>query len=810
MENSKDEVIYEYQPLWGNWYIDIPVGKGSFGSVYKLKREDMGHQYTSAVKIISIPTQEQYKDAEATIGNDEQTLSNYFEDIVNNIVKEINVLYSLSGNSNVINYQDHMVVRREDKIGWDVLIKMEYVTSLRKYLSEHQMTKGDVIRLGKDICKALELCSTKGIVHRDLKDENIFVNEEGLFKLGDFGIARELSKSGRAMSMRGTPLYMAPEVMRGEKYDASVDIYALGLLMYKLLNHGRMPFMPSYPNEIRYKHSEEALEKRTTGEAMPMPDQSGEALGQIILKACAFKADDRYQSAAELRQALGKLDPNMEALNQEESVNLRSDNYDKTLMETGQIAETGNETVGLFTSAIFEKQFDTEFDSVLDKKSDAKLEKTQSIFGDNNTTIAEDTSLDLPTLALEIETPLKVETADVNQNKGKRKLNYFVPIIALIVIVVVFVGWRRNLPEAIQVADNAKESVSLSSPSSIASLPIDDSQQNIPSTSSPTLVSESSLSTTVNNPTVVSKPTVESLPTENSQQSIPSTNASSLSSQSSISSIVESKTDLVKPVLSTKITFVDSGFEARIREYYGFGSNPIYPEDLSSKDKLNLDGATIESLDDLKWFVNLKRLECQTHTSTTWNLSSLNGLSKLEVLWLDRSDATGNLSNLSGLSNLKLISLGGASVTGDLSSLSGLGNLEWITLEQTSVTGNLSNLSRLSNLRVLGLEETSVTGDLSSLSRLSNLNTINLSGLDVKGDLDHLSGLINLELLFMYNTRLTGDLSSLSGLKNLCQISLSYTDITGDLSSLSGLTKLDMVLTTGTNVTGSLASHIRH
>jgi len=302
--SEKDEVIYEYQPLWGNWYIDLPVGKGSFGSVYKLKREDMGHQYTSAVKIISIPTQEQYKDAEATIGNDEKTLSNYFEDIVNNIVKEINVLYSLSGNSNVINYQDHMIVRREHGIGWDVLIKMEYVTSLRKYLSDHQMTKGDVIRLGRDICKALELCSTKGIVHRDIKDENIFVNEEGLFKLGDFGIARELSKSGRAMSMRGTPLYMAPEVMRGEKYDASVDIYALGLLMYKLLNHGRMPFMPHYPNEIRYKHSEEALERRLAGEPLTLPAQAEDILGEIILKACAFKAENRYQSATEFSSAL--------------------------------------------------------------------------------------------------------------------------------------------------------------------------------------------------------------------------------------------------------------------------------------------------------------------------------------------------------------------------------------------------------------------------------------------------------------------------------------------------------------------------
>ena len=55
-----------------------------------------------------------------------------------------------------------------------------------------------MLRIGIDICTALELCSKKGIVHRDIKDENIFVNEDGVFKLGDFGIARELSASGKA------------------------------------------------------------------------------------------------------------------------------------------------------------------------------------------------------------------------------------------------------------------------------------------------------------------------------------------------------------------------------------------------------------------------------------------------------------------------------------------------------------------------------------------------------------------------------------------------------------------------------------
>ena len=304
---SNDEKIFQYQPLWGKWFIDFHVGKGSYGNVYKVYREDMDKRYTSAVKIITIPSDEQYKEAEASFGNDEATLAGYFEDIVKNIVHEIEVLYSLSGNSNIINYQDHDVIKRSNELGWDILIRMEYVTSLRNYLREKQLSREEVIQLGIDICNALELCSKKGIVHRDIKDENLFVNDMGVFKLGDFGISKELSKSGRAVSMRGTPLFMAPEVMRGDKYDSAVDIYSLGIVLYKLLNSGRMPFMPPYPQEIRFQDSEMALEKRLNGQELPLPDRSGEKLGKIIKKACAFNASDRYQNPTDFKRDLDKV-----------------------------------------------------------------------------------------------------------------------------------------------------------------------------------------------------------------------------------------------------------------------------------------------------------------------------------------------------------------------------------------------------------------------------------------------------------------------------------------------------------------------
>ena len=182
---------------------------------------------------------------------------------------------------------------------------MEYVTSLPKYLKARSMTVREIIKLGIDICTALELCSKKGIIHRDIKDENILVNEDGVFKLGDFGIARELSGSGRAASMRGTPLYMAPEVYRGEKYNSAVDIYSLGIVLYKLLNNSRMPFMPPYPEKIKYRDSEEALDRRISGEALPLPVNGGDALGRIVVKACAYKPGGQVRVGSRDEKRIG-------------------------------------------------------------------------------------------------------------------------------------------------------------------------------------------------------------------------------------------------------------------------------------------------------------------------------------------------------------------------------------------------------------------------------------------------------------------------------------------------------------------------
>ncbi|MCD7905423.1 MAG: protein kinase [Clostridiales bacterium] len=132
----------------------------------------------------------------------------------------------------------------------------------------------------------------------------MFVSESGAFKLGDFGIARQVEKTVAGLSKKGTFTYIAPEVYKGEAYGSTVDIYSLGIVMYRLLNNNRVPFMPSYPAVISHADRETALVRRMRGEEIEKPVNADGRLAEIVLKACAFKPEDRYNSPLLMRMEL--------------------------------------------------------------------------------------------------------------------------------------------------------------------------------------------------------------------------------------------------------------------------------------------------------------------------------------------------------------------------------------------------------------------------------------------------------------------------------------------------------------------------
>ncbi|MBS7366542.1 MAG: serine/threonine protein kinase, partial [Oscillospiraceae bacterium] len=294
----------KYEPIFGKWHIVRELGEGGFGKVFEIERRDFGGTYKAALRAITIPqSQSEVKDILAS-GMDEQSVTSYFRGFVEEMIAEFVLMSKLKGHSNIVSYEDHDVIQHAEGIGWDIFIRMELLTPLLDYTRKSDLSRSDVIKLGIDICKALEVCRKNNIIHRDIKPQNIFISDLGDFKLGDFGIARTVEKTMGGLSKKGTYHYMAPEVFKSEPYGASVDIYSLGIVLYRFMNNNRLPFFPPFPSPIKFSDSDAALARRMKGETIPAPANADEALSRVILKACAYSPKDRYLSPSDMRRDL--------------------------------------------------------------------------------------------------------------------------------------------------------------------------------------------------------------------------------------------------------------------------------------------------------------------------------------------------------------------------------------------------------------------------------------------------------------------------------------------------------------------------
>ena len=298
MEYSVDAAVLD------GWNITRLLGEGSYGKVFEIERSEFGQTYRAALKVITVPQSSAEVRSVISEGMSVSQAEAYFHGIVEELMHEFSIMFKLKGTANIVSCEDLRVLEHPDGIGWDILIRMELLHPLLPYVYQHPMARRDIIKLGIDICKALELCQRYNIIHRDIKPENIFISDNGDYKLGDFGIARTIERTTSGLSKKGTYSYMAPEVYIGKKYGFSVDTYSLGLVLYRMLNKNRGPFLPQPPEAITYDNREQALARRMSGEPLPRPFYGEGRLGEIVLKACAFDPKDRYSSPQQLRQEL--------------------------------------------------------------------------------------------------------------------------------------------------------------------------------------------------------------------------------------------------------------------------------------------------------------------------------------------------------------------------------------------------------------------------------------------------------------------------------------------------------------------------
>lgn len=281
--------------FFNEWKIVRLIGEGSYGKVYLASKNLFGETVYSAIKIITIPQNQSQVNEEIASGHTQQSVKRYFREIVDEWQKEITILNKLKGAQSIVIFEDFEIIEHDEEIKWDIVIRMEYLTPISDILRVKVFLYEDGLKLGIDLARALSYCSQEGIIHRDIKPENIFVSKYGDYKLGDFGIAKQIDMTVSMMSKKGTYLYMAPEVFKGDKYDKTVDIYSLGLVLYRLFNNNKLPFVPISKEFISFEDREKSLLRRISGEKMDSPINSSPTLSKIILKCCEFESKNRYQ-----------------------------------------------------------------------------------------------------------------------------------------------------------------------------------------------------------------------------------------------------------------------------------------------------------------------------------------------------------------------------------------------------------------------------------------------------------------------------------------------------------------------------------
>lgn len=247
------------------------IGVGGMADIYKAK--DITEERTVAVKI----------------------LKNEFaasEDFLRRFRNESKAIALLS-HKNIVKIYD---VGFTDKIQY---IVMEYIDgiTLTEYIERQGVLKWrDAIHFTTQILRALQHAHDRGIVHRDVKSQNVMLLSDGTIKVMDFGIARFNRETDKTMSEKaiGSVHYISPEQARGEVTDEKSDIYSVGVMLYEMLT-GEKPFDGENPVSIALKHMQ-TVPKRITEINNTIP----EGLEEITVKAMQKEPSKRYQTAGEM------------------------------------------------------------------------------------------------------------------------------------------------------------------------------------------------------------------------------------------------------------------------------------------------------------------------------------------------------------------------------------------------------------------------------------------------------------------------------------------------------------------------------
>ena len=725
----------ELRFIWPEWHVVSRLGGGAFGDVFQIYKEKYGIRVDSALKVIQVSDEEStvpllYKNPDGTEADSESQ-----SDIPDSLHREIQIMETLRGAPNIVNIED-FYFRREGET-CSLFVRMELLTSLKEVLSgkdgQHTLSSiREICKLGKDICTALMHCEKKGIIHRDIKPANLFVDEFGHYKVGDFGASKHMDTVHAAQTMTGigTISYMAPEIFRGQSYNNTVDIYALGLVLYQLLNNGRAPFLKS-EGSYTAQDIDSANYMRLHG--TPVPSLEGNLvageridnrLDTVIRKACAVDPADRYQTAKEFYDALilteTEVKSGAESEKKQQSIQPPESHSESQKKENRRPARK-NFLIAIVPLLILvaaglavllgRERFSSDENMSTVAQAEEKTGGDLAIV----TSAAEDSSE-----IVEIPDPVLKKTIQDALEIGERE------ITKADALSLTSLSYDSNNSD-----QKIKDITGLSKFKNLEYLHLCENQiSDISALSGLTNLTDLYLS-------------------EN---------------QISDVSVLSGLTNLTRLQL-------DSNQISDIRALVG----------LTNLQQLYLFENQISDISALSDLTNLDDLGLSNNKIS--NISALSGLKKLRSLQLGDNQIK-DIRALSGLIDLTMLSLSENQIS-DISALSGLIKLRALYLSENQIS-DISALSGLINLTALELSYNQIS-DISALSGLTNPSSLHLEFNQIS-DIGALSGMTNLEYLYLYHNQIN-DISALSGMKNLKYLYLEQNQI-DDISALSVLRNL--------------------
>lgn len=271
--------MIELGSLFQNRYhIQRYIGKGGMADVYEAI--DTISKYEVAIKICR-------DDVESK------------EEMYQRFLYEIKIAAAIQNHYNIVKIYDYG--KTKEQLPY-MITEFLYGQTLRDVIdTKRNLGLEETCYIISQLLDALDELHTRGIIHRDVKPQNIYLLPDSTVKLGDFGISifvSEVSNINEVNKIIGTPQYMAPELAMGKKASFLSDIYAVGITFFELLV-GSVPFNGDDPNEILKKQIEQPF-PNASNYRTSIPDE----LVKIINKACEKNPKNRFQNVKEFKESI--------------------------------------------------------------------------------------------------------------------------------------------------------------------------------------------------------------------------------------------------------------------------------------------------------------------------------------------------------------------------------------------------------------------------------------------------------------------------------------------------------------------------